>query len=75
MTENENMNSGQTWPDLMTEEEVIQYLRIPEISDSKNYKNVIDHLKRMRDFPRIHLCNKVLYPLQRVREWVLKQTQ
>ena len=51
MTQNESTNSGQVWPDLMTEDEVIRYLRIPEVSKSGNYANVIQHLKRMRDLP------------------------
>ena len=52
-----------TYPDLMTEEELIDYLRIPEISRSGKFHNVIENLKRMRDLPRIHLCSKALYPL------------
>ena len=59
-----------TYPDLMTEAELIEYLRIPEISESKNFHNVIEHLKRVRDLPRLHLCNKNLYPLKAIREWV-----
>ena len=51
-------NETKTYPDLMTEQELIEYLRISEVSKSTNYKNVVDHLKRMRDLPRIHLCNK-----------------
>ncbi len=62
------------YPDLLTEEELIEYLRIPEISQSKDYKNVINHLKRMRDLPRIHLCNKALYPLKAIQEWIFKET-
>ena len=63
-----------TYPDLMTEEELIDYLRVPQVSKSKNHHNVIEHLKRMRDLPRIHLCRKALYPLKAVREWVNKET-
>ena len=63
-----------TYPDLMTESELIDYLRIPEVSKSKNYKNVINHLKRVRDLPRIHLCRQPLYPLKAVQEWIDKQT-
>ncbi len=33
--------------ELMTESGVIQFLRIPEISNSKDYHNVIDNLKRV----------------------------
>ena len=61
------------WPELMTEVEVIRYLRIPEVSDTPNHHYVIRHLKRMRDLPCIHISRKPLYPLQRVREWVLQQ--
>ncbi len=63
-----------TYPDLMTEQELIEYLRIPEVSKSTNYKNVVDHLKRMRDLPRIHLCSRALYPLKAVHEWINRQT-
>jgi hypothetical protein len=48
--------------ELMTEGEVIHFLRIPEISNSKDYHNVIEHLKRIRGLPRIHVCRKALYP-------------
>ncbi len=57
-------------PDLMTEEEVIRFLRIPEISNSKDHRNVIANLKRMHDLPRIHLCGKTLYPLEAVKAWI-----
>ena len=65
------INSGS---ELMTESEVIQFLRIPEISDSKNYHNVIEHLKKFRGLPRIHICRKALYPKKAVLEWVEKET-
>ena len=64
----------ETYPDLMTEEELIDYLRVSEVSKSNNYHNVIGHLKRMRDLPRIHLCSRALYPLEAVREWIRKET-
>jgi len=63
-----------TYPDLMTEEELIDYLRVREVSKSNNYHNVIENLKRMRDLPRIHLCSKALYPLEAVRGWIRKET-
>ena len=62
------------YPDLMTEAELVEYLRVPEISKSENYHNVIANLKRMRDLPRIHICSKALYPLKAIREWVDKET-
>ena len=57
-------------PELMTEAEIILYLRIPEISNSKNHHNVIENLKRMHDLPCIHICKKTLYPLNAVRKWI-----
>ena len=59
--------------ELMTESEVIQFLRIPELSNSKDYHNVIENLKRVRRLPRIHKCRKALYPKKAVLEWVEKQ--
>jgi hypothetical protein len=61
-------------PELMTEFEVIHFLRIPEISSSSNYHNVIEHLKRVRGLPRIHICRKALYPKKAILEWVEKET-
>ena len=60
--------------ELMTESEVIQFLRIPEVSNSKNYHNVIENLKRMHDLPRIHICGKPLYPREAIREWIRQKT-
>ncbi len=59
--------------ELMTESEVVQFLRIPEISNSKNYHNVIEHLKKFRGLPRIHICRKALYPKKAILEWVERQ--
>jgi len=59
--------------ELMTESEVIQFLRIPEISNSKDYHNVIEHLKKIRDLPRIHICRKALFPKKAILEWIEKQ--
>lgn len=60
-------------PELMTESEVIQFLRVPEISNSKNYHNVIEHLKKFRGLPRIHVCRKALYPKKAILEWIEKE--
>ena len=59
--------------ELMTESEVIRFLRIPEISGSKNYHNVIEHLKKFRGLPRIHICRKALYPKKAILKWVEKE--
>jgi len=68
---------GDAWqpvPKLMTQNELIRFLRIPEISAAKNQHNVIEHLKRYRSLPRIRLCNKTLYPLNAILEWIEKET-
>ena len=59
---------------LMTEPEVIHFLRIPEVSNSNNYHNVIENLKRMHNLPRIHICGKPLYPREAIKEWIKEKT-
>ena len=56
--------------ELMTEEELAIFLRIPLISKAEDYGNVIENLKRMHDLPCIHICKKPLYPLNAVRKWI-----
>ena len=56
------------YPDLLTEEDLIKFLRIPEVSNATNYHNVIENLKRMHGLPRIHLCGKPLYPTEAVKK-------
>jgi len=63
-----------TFPELLTEEELVLFLRIADVSNSRNHHNVIEHLKRYRDLPRIHICNKALYPMQAIRKWIDKET-
>ena len=70
----ESVNIDGNGYELMTEAEVIQFLRIPEISNSKNYHNVIEHLKKFRGLPRIHICRKALYPKKAILKWVQKET-
>ena len=60
--------------DLMTEDELVVYLRIPEVSKSKDYHNVVENLKRMHELPRIHICGKPLYPREAIEEWVKGKT-
>jgi hypothetical protein len=57
-------------PELMTEEELIRFLRIPLVSKTQNHGYVIENLKRMHDLPCIHICKKPLYPLNAVRKWI-----
>jgi len=56
--------------ELMTEEELIVFLRIPHISKAKDYHNVIENLKRVHNLPCIHICKQPLYPLEVIRKWV-----
>ena len=61
-------------PTVMTEEELIQFLRIPAISNAKDHHNVVENLQRLRNLPRIHICNKALYPKEAIEEWIQQQT-
>jgi hypothetical protein len=61
-------------PELLTEEELILFLRIPRISTAQDYRNVIENLKRIHGLPRIHICGKVLYPQEAVKEWIGSKT-
>ena len=61
-------------PVLMTESELIAFLRIPEVSKARNYHNVISNLKRMHDLPRIHICGQPLYPREAIQEWIRDRT-
>ncbi len=60
--------------ELMTESELIHFLRISEVSNSKNHHNVIENLKRMHNLPRIYICGKALYPQEAIREWIRQKT-
>ncbi len=73
-TMSEGGDAWQPVPQLMTQNELVRFLRIPEISAAKNQHNVIEHLKRYRSLPRIRLCNKTLYPLNAILEWIEKET-
>jgi hypothetical protein len=61
-------------PELLTEAELIQYLRIPLVSGAGDYGNVIDNLKRMHGLPCIHISKQPLYPLEAIRRWVQEKT-
>ena len=57
-------------PTVMTEEELIRFLRIPEISNARSHRNVLKNLKRTRGLPRIHLCGKTVYLADAVKVWL-----
>jgi hypothetical protein len=57
-------------PTVMTEEELIRFLRIPEISTARNHRYVVENLKRKHSLPRIHLCGKTVYLTDSVKQWL-----
>ena len=57
-------------PVVMTEEELIRFLRIPEVSSATNHHNVIENLKRAHGLPRVHLCGKAVYPTDAEKQWL-----
>ena len=61
--------------EIMTQSELIEYLRIPEVSKAGNYDNVIGNLKRMHDLPCIHICKQPLYPIDAVRKWIAEKAE
>ncbi len=60
----------QPCPTVMTEEELIRFLRIPEISSASNHRNVIENLKRKHGLPRIYLCGRAVYLTDSVKKWL-----
>jgi len=69
-----NFPENNSYPDLLTEEELITFLRIPDVSNAKDFHNVIENLKRMHDLPRIHICGKPLYPKEAIKTWIKEKT-
>ena len=67
-------NNNNLYPDLLTEEELIKFLRIPSVSKANDYHNVISHLKRVHNLPCIHICRQPLYPTEAVRRWIGEKT-
>lgn len=59
-------------PTVMTEEELIRFLRIPKTSNASNHRHVIENLKRRHGPPRIHLCGKTVYLTDSVKSWLEK---
>jgi len=58
------------YPDLMVESELIEFLRIPEVSKTNKHHYVIENLKRMHGLPCIHIARQPLYPRDAVRQWI-----
>ena len=56
--------------EVMTEEELIDFLKIEQISSSRNPHNVIENLKRVHGLPRVPLCGKNVYLKEAVIVWL-----
>lgn len=63
------------YPLLLTEDELIELLRIRDIGSAANPYNVIVNLKRMHNLPCIHICKVPLYPLEAIRQWILDKVE
>ena len=63
-----------TPPELMTENELITFLRIREVSKARDYHNVVTNLQRFHDLPSIHMCGKCLYPKEAILKWIRTKT-
>jgi hypothetical protein len=59
-----------TYPLVLTEEELIDVLRIGEVSRAKDLHHVVENLRRMHGLPCIHICRTPLYPFEAVRQWI-----
>lgn len=57
-------------PTIMTEDELIRFLRIPAISSASDHPNVIENLKRKHGLPRIYLCGRAVYLTDSVKQWL-----
>ncbi len=57
-------------PTVMTEAELIAFLRIPQISGAKDPHNVVEWLKRARGLPFIPLSHKCVYSLPSILKWL-----
>ena len=75
MTDDAKRQVTETYiPELITESELIEFLRIPEVSKAKDHHNVVENLKRMHDLPRVHICGQPLYPRAAIRDWIKEKT-
>jgi hypothetical protein len=68
-----NANTTDSFPEILTQQELIRYLRIPEISRASDHTNVIDNLRRCHGLPCIHISRQPLYPLAVIRRWITEK--
>jgi hypothetical protein len=63
------------YPLLLTEDELVALLRIPEVSKTGNHHYVVQNLMRMHDLPCIHISKTPLYPFEAVRQWIMDKVE
>ena len=63
------------FPELLTEDELVEFLRIPLVSRTGNHHNVVEHLKRARGLPCLHISKQPLYWLPAIRDWIQQQVE
>ena len=62
--------SSTGFPEIMTEAELLHFLRIPDVSRAVDPHHVVENLKRFHQLPCIHISRQPLYPLTAVRRWI-----
>jgi hypothetical protein len=75
MTNETRQNPVKSFPEIMTQNELCQFLRLPEVTNGQKSANVICNLRRMRGLPCVHICRQPLYWLPAVREWLKSETE
>ena len=58
------------FPELMTETELMHFLRIVDVSHGANPHHVVENLKGFHQLPCIYISKRPLYALAAVRRWV-----
>ena len=69
-----NTEAVKSFPPVMTEAELIAYLRIPEVSKAKDHAHVVANLKAAHRLPCLYISNRCLYPRDAVDAWILEHT-
>ncbi len=59
-----------TTHELMTQQELCEFLRIPDIAKEQKPEHIIANLKRMHGLPCLHIARQPLYPRQAVLQWL-----
>jgi hypothetical protein len=67
---NTNNNTDSFFSEVMTEPELIQFLRISEVTKATDTHNVVANLRRMHNLPTIHICKQPLYWKPAIRQWI-----